>query len=252
MIILFLLGGPLFWPSFRFSIAWFWAAWLLPWLTGWSDCRPSNKQKIITWILHQFIRVRKILLYTCLVTHSTLFFSGEVNNGFVGDTQSLTGSRKSLSLQPVMMMPHPPPSNGPPPGMILPDEYSEFGPRRYDYWLKTCRNFGRVSDFSRNPYATNIQNFQLWRAWKTLNNDMYCKFVLLMCLDSLLVTFWVYIVDLEINVSVSIVICQSWSRAASLGQNNRLPPLSWIQDLTVIWRRTERGWSTPVSSNRSC
>ncbi len=53
------------------------------------------------------------------------FVTGEINGGFVPDTQSLTGSRKSASLQPaIMMLPHP---------MASPhdhhyDAYSEFGP----------------------------------------------------------------------------------------------------------------------------
>ncbi|CAB4058530.1 LHFPL [Lepeophtheirus salmonis] len=34
-------------------------------------------------------------------------YKGEINPGFVGDTQSIAGSRKSVNLQPVMMLPHP-------------------------------------------------------------------------------------------------------------------------------------------------
>ena len=40
---------------------------------------------------------------------------GEVNGGFLGDSQSLSGSRKSLAMQPVMMMPHPGAGHPPPP-----------------------------------------------------------------------------------------------------------------------------------------
>lgn len=66
-----------------------------------------------------------------------LFVTGEVNNGFVGDGQSLSGSRKSLSLQPVMMLPQVQTmANGD-------EQFSDFGHR------------------ARNPYAPNIQNFQL-------------------------------------------------------------------------------------------
>lgn len=74
-------------------------------------------------------------------------YKGEVNSAFVGDTQSLTGSRKSLSLQPVMMMPH-----GPPPPME--DGYSEFGQRPGG---RSHPN----SPYRTNPYGAPIQNFQL-------------------------------------------------------------------------------------------
>ncbi|XP_068219869.1 uncharacterized protein [Palaemon carinicauda] len=33
-------------------------------------------------------------------------YKGQMNPGFVGDAASLAGSRKSLNLQPVMLMPH--------------------------------------------------------------------------------------------------------------------------------------------------
>merc|ERR1711910_143204 len=33
-------------------------------------------------------------------------YKGEINPGFLGDNQSLAGSRKSVNLQPVMLMPH--------------------------------------------------------------------------------------------------------------------------------------------------
>ena len=36
-------------------------------------------------------------------------YQGEVNPGFMPDNLSLTGSRKSGGLQPVMLMPHGPP-----------------------------------------------------------------------------------------------------------------------------------------------
>ena len=40
---------------------------------------------------------------------------GEINGGFIGDSQSLAGSRKSLNMlhgQPVVMMPHPSATGG--------------------------------------------------------------------------------------------------------------------------------------------
>jgi len=47
-------------------------------------------------------------------------YKGEINPGFLGDNQSLTGSRKSLNLQPVMLMPH---------GHGEMDRYSEYSQR---------------------------------------------------------------------------------------------------------------------------
>jgi len=67
---------------------------------------------------------------------------GQINGGFLGDSQSLSGSRKSLGpLQPVMMMPHP----GPPPPMQLPPDFDEGSPP-----------YGRVA----GP-PPHIHNFQL-------------------------------------------------------------------------------------------
>jgi hypothetical protein len=47
-------------------------------------------------------------------------YKGEINSGFIGDNQSLSGSRKSMNLQPVMLMPHGP-------GEL--DRYSEYSQR---------------------------------------------------------------------------------------------------------------------------
>lgn len=83
-------------------------------------------------------------------------YKGEINSGFIGDTQSLAGSRKSLNLlhgQPVVMMPHPSATGGhgpgfpPPPPPFLqggspadipqmsppppPDIYSDFSHRQH-------------------------------------------------------------------------------------------------------------------------
>jgi hypothetical protein len=90
--------------------------------------------------------------------------SGEINGGYIGDSQSLSGSRKSLGpMQPVMMMPHP--MGPPPPPMQMPpqmgpeDGYSEYGGQQQ-------RNGGGGSPpYGRGPYGQpgqpNIQNFQL-------------------------------------------------------------------------------------------
>jgi hypothetical protein len=82
-------------------------------------------------------------------------YRGEYNSGFIGDSQSLSGSRKSLGpLQPVMMMPHPG-NPGPPPPMHQDDGYSEFGHRNGN---------GGSPPYNRSPYGAgqpNIQNFQL-------------------------------------------------------------------------------------------
>ncbi|XP_075216132.1 tetraspan membrane protein in hair cell stereocilia [Lycorma delicatula] len=68
-------------------------------------------------------------------------YKGEINGGFLGDAQSVAGSRKSLNLHPVLLMPQP--------GDV--DRYSEFSNR-------TGRS--KSSGF-RPDYSTSIQNFQL-------------------------------------------------------------------------------------------
>jgi len=77
-------------------------------------------------------------------------YKGEINAGYLGDNHSLAGSRKSLNLQPVMLMPHGPP----PPGHQDGDRYSEFSHSR------TARS--NQSPFRGGPYSPNVQhNFQL-------------------------------------------------------------------------------------------
>ncbi|XP_042235487.1 LHFPL tetraspan subfamily member 3 protein-like [Homarus americanus] len=67
-------------------------------------------------------------------------YKGQMNAGFVGDAGSLAGSRKSLNLQPVMLMPHP--DN---------DRFSEFS-----------HHTGRSKNSAyRAHYASSVQNFQL-------------------------------------------------------------------------------------------
>ncbi|XP_039276231.1 LHFPL tetraspan subfamily member 3 protein, partial [Nilaparvata lugens] len=69
-------------------------------------------------------------------------YKGEVNGGFLGDTQSMAGSRKSLNLHPVLLMPQP--------GHEA-DRYSEFSNRT-----------GRSKSSAFRPeYGASIQNFQL-------------------------------------------------------------------------------------------
>ena len=70
------------------------------------------------------------------------FFNGEMNNGFVGDAGSTAGSRKSLHLLPVLMMPQ---------SMTEIDRFSELSNRG-----------GRSKPSLYYPgFASNIQNFQL-------------------------------------------------------------------------------------------
>ncbi|XP_076068176.1 LHFPL tetraspan subfamily member 3 protein-like [Oratosquilla oratoria] len=67
-------------------------------------------------------------------------YKGQMNPGFVGDAGSMAGSRKSLNLQPVMLMPHPDH-----------DSYSEFSHH-------TARS---KNSAYRAQYASSVQNFQL-------------------------------------------------------------------------------------------
>lgn len=67
--------------------------------------------------------------------------AGEVNGGFMGDAHSVAGSRKSLNLHPVLLMPQPGDT----------DRFSEFSNR-------TGRS--KASAF-RPEYATSMHNFQL-------------------------------------------------------------------------------------------
>ncbi|BES90166.1 Lipoma HMGIC fusion partner-like protein [Nesidiocoris tenuis] len=68
-------------------------------------------------------------------------YKGEVNGGFMGDGHSMAGSRKSLNLHPVLLMPQP--------GDM--DRYSEFSNR-------TGRSKASIY---RPDYASSMQNFQL-------------------------------------------------------------------------------------------
>lgn len=75
----------------------------------------------------------------------TKYLSGEVNGGYVSDSHSMAGSRKSLAMPSVMMVPHfqmPPAASGPPPpppqapptpGGTLPppEQYSDGVPPPY-------------------------------------------------------------------------------------------------------------------------
>lgn len=58
---------------------------------------------------------------------------GEVNNAYVTDATSVSGSRKSLALQPVLIMhPHPHPHSHPhahPPPTLDMDTYSHYSGR---------------------------------------------------------------------------------------------------------------------------
>lgn len=63
---------------------------------------------------------------------SNNIYKGELNGGYISDSQSLAGSRKSLTMPSVMMVPHPhfqmpPPQPPPTPGGTLPppEAYSD-------------------------------------------------------------------------------------------------------------------------------
>ncbi|XP_059091596.1 LHFPL tetraspan subfamily member 3 protein-like [Tigriopus californicus] len=79
-------------------------------------------------------------------------YKGEINSGFIGDNQSLAGSRKSTTLQPVMMMPHPPHGQM---GM-MDDGYSDYGQRG-----PPGRSHAHPPSYRTGPYGSTIQNFQL-------------------------------------------------------------------------------------------
>lgn len=81
------------------------------------------------------------LSYICINVCSFIVLKGEVNGGFMGDAQSVAGSRKSLNLHPVLLMPQPGDA----------DRYSEFSNR-------TGRS--KTSAY-RAEYASSMQNFQL-------------------------------------------------------------------------------------------
>eukprot|EP00096_Caligus_rogercresseyi_P015281 TRINITY_DN772_c0_g3_i1.p1 TRINITY_DN772_c0_g3~~TRINITY_DN772_c0_g3_i1.p1 ORF type:complete len:300 (+),score=77.03 TRINITY_DN772_c0_g3_i1:130-1029(+) len=74
-------------------------------------------------------------------------YKGEINPGFVGDTTSLAGSRKSVNLQPVMMLPHP---------LHDMDGYSEFSHPRGGGGVR-----GGHSNLYNRQYGSSIQNFHL-------------------------------------------------------------------------------------------
>ncbi|KAL0279230.1 UNVERIFIED_CONTAM: hypothetical protein PYX00_000837 [Menopon gallinae] len=68
-------------------------------------------------------------------------YKGDMNGPYICDTQSLAGSRKSLNIHPVLMMPQPSDM----------DRYSEFSNRT-----------GRTKSSAYRPsYPSSIQNFQL-------------------------------------------------------------------------------------------
>lgn len=99
-------------------------------------------------------------------------YKGEINGGFIGDSQSLAGSRKSLNMiQPVVMMPHPsgpgnPYGDMPPvPQMVPPpppDVYADFrnGGSRTPRQPQGGPPHPQGPSHS-TPYGHSIQNFQL-------------------------------------------------------------------------------------------
>jgi len=128
----------------------------------------------------------------------SIYKGGEINGGFIGDSQSLAGSRKSLNMlhgQPVVMMPHPSAGGGhpvgpgfpPPPPPFMqggspadmsqmsppppPDVYSEFSHRHGNNQRNNQSNTNNRNDNTsspyrnqqsgNHPYGPSIQNFQL-------------------------------------------------------------------------------------------
>merc|ERR1719479_868212 len=82
----------------------------------------------ILWILAVVLSKRKVEPLTPQASNNV--YKGEVNGGFVSDSHSLAGSRKSLAMPSVMMVPHfqmPPPQPPPTPGGTLPppEQYSD-------------------------------------------------------------------------------------------------------------------------------
>ena len=104
--------------------------------------------------------------------------TGEINGGFIGDAQSLAGSRKSLNMiQPVVMMPHPSANQGggpPPPGgpqfMDMGPPLPQMVPPPPDVYAE-FRNGGEGGTRTPRqqppppagapPFGQPIQNFQL-------------------------------------------------------------------------------------------
>ncbi|KAL3212731.1 hypothetical protein MRX96_007787 [Rhipicephalus microplus] len=78
---------------------------------------------------------------------------GEVNSAFMADNQS-TASRKSMNLQPVMLMPQP--GGGLVPSQHDADRFSEYSHR-------TTRSKGgqNTAPNYRSEYSTSMHNFQL-------------------------------------------------------------------------------------------
>jgi len=84
----------------------------------------------------------KFLEEPAYMNPSTMY-QGEINPGFMGDNMSLTGSRKSGGLQPVMLMPHGPQD----------DRYSEYS---------HPANRSSQSPHRTGPYMPQVQhNLQL-------------------------------------------------------------------------------------------
>jgi len=87
------------------------------------------------------LATRHVKLQPEATYNSGSLYKGEVNGGFMGDGQSMAGSRKSLNLHPVLLMPQP--------GDM--DRFSEFSNR-------TGRS---KSSLYRGDYAASMHNFQL-------------------------------------------------------------------------------------------
>ena len=124
---------------------------------------------LLIFYFHFSVPIRTLVQLKSAQSHQCQrFVPGEINSGFVGDTQSLTGSRKSLSLQPVMMMPHGPPGPPGPPGPMPPPLMGgggDLGPDAYGEFGRMRPGPGSPPGYARTmtPGGQNIQNFQLWK-----------------------------------------------------------------------------------------
>jgi hypothetical protein len=143
-------GGPLSWLSYASSTLLFFVPWPLSYQIA------TSSQLLFNTILHHILWVyteekNQLKFFSIKITNLKKCFVGEVNGGYISDSQSLAGSRKSLAMQNVMMVPHMQMAPPPTPGGTLPppEQYSDGqgGPHQ-----------GVPPPYGSYP---NMQNFQL-------------------------------------------------------------------------------------------
>ena len=93
------------------------------------------------------------ILFSVYLICKKIFFSGEVNPAYVNEVQSVAGSRKSLSLRPVLLVA--PPEQ---------DRYSEISRAKSHshHSLYTAAPGHPVHTMSTNTLNHSQHNFQLW------------------------------------------------------------------------------------------